>query len=75
MRDDRIDSVRVFCNILLIVTHAYPAMYSMGKDAEFWFCTFVSMKLCIMLLPTLFLLSGYLFFTTSKGGGAGQSSS
>lgn len=67
MRDDRIDSVRVFCNILLIVTHAYPAMYSMGKDAEFWFCTFVSMKLCIMLLPTLFLLSGYLFFTTSRG--------
>ena len=61
-RDERLDSVRSFCNVVLVVIHAYPFMYGNGRDWEFWFCNFVSMKLCIMILPTLFLISGYLFF-------------
>lgn len=64
MRDSRIDTLRSFCNVLVLSTHAYPFMYVADRGVEFWFCTFLSRHLGIVLLPTLFFISGYCLFLT-----------
>lgn len=67
MRDRRIDSMRSFCNVLVLITHSYPFMYCVGHDVEFWICTFFCRHLSIILLPTLFFLSGYCVFLSETG--------
>ena len=62
MRDDRIDTLRCFCNVLVIATHAYPFMYVANHGVEFWFCTFLARHFGLVLLPTLFFISGYCMF-------------
>ena len=59
MHDERIDSVRLFCNLLIVVAHVWPFMYiSRGG----WLCYFVCRSVALTAMPALFILSGYLLF-------------
>lgn len=60
MRDSRIDSVRLMCNLLIVVAHVYPFMY-LPEGALYLPC-FVCRYLALMAMPALFILSGYLLF-------------
>ena len=61
MRDSRIDSVRLFCNLLIVIAHVYPFMY-LSRGADFWLCYFICRSMALMAIPALFVLSGYLLF-------------
>lgn len=63
MHDSRIDSVRLFCNLLIVVSHVWPLMY-MSRDGgiDFWLCYFLCRSVALMAMPALFMLSGYLLF-------------
>lgn len=68
MRDGRIDIMRSFCNVLVLATHAYPFMYAANHGVEFWFCTLFSRHFAMIILPTLFFVSGYCMFIGNGGG-------
>lgn len=58
--DSRFDTVRAVCNFLVVVLHAWASFqYCDWSGAEYWFWKSVNIVSGI-LLPTLFVLSGYL---------------
>lgn len=62
-RSAEIDSVRLFCNLLVVLLHASAAFqYVRHEGAEYWFWSFLCGGFAPVLLPTLFFLSGYLLF-------------
>lgn len=69
MRDGQIDSLRTWCNLMIVLVHVYPFMYASSHGVEFWVSSFFSMNLALMAMPVLFFISGYLMFVNyeSKG--------
>lgn len=62
-RSQTIDSVRLFCNLLVVLLHASAAFqYVPRQGVEYGVWNFLCTGLAPVLLPTLFFLSGYLLF-------------
>lgn len=62
-RSTEIDSVRFLCNVMVVVIHAWPCMYVSAQDAEYRIWNFICADFAQSILPTLFLVSGFLFFS------------
>lgn len=62
-RNQELDSVRLFCNLLVVVFHAYPFLYFASHSSIDWYVMkFGVYYLGNVFLPTLFLVSGWLYF-------------
>ncbi len=60
---NELDSVRFVCNILVVILHSWAAFqYVPNSGFEFWAWTLIDSHIAPILLPTLFLVSGYLLF-------------
>lgn len=60
---EEIDAVRFLCNLLVVLLHASAAtQYVTCHGVEYWVWQFLFGDFATILLPTLFLLSGYLLF-------------
>lgn len=69
MREERLDSLRLYCNLMIVLVHAYPFMYAVNQTWELHSLTFISLFFACSVLPTLFFLSGYFLFTGYTLGG------
>ncbi len=62
-RSQTIDAVRLFCNLLVVLLHAWSAtQYVRHEGLEYHVWGFLCGGFAPVLLPTLFFLSGYLLF-------------
>lgn len=62
-RNCNIDSVRLACNLMVVLFHSYPFMYFVDKSVDWHVMRYVVYYLGDVFLPTLFLMSGWLFFS------------
>lgn len=62
IRNRELDSVRLVCNLMVVVFHAYPFMYFTDRHFDWHAMRLVVYYFGDIFLPTLFLLSGWLFF-------------
>lgn len=67
-RNAAIDSVRLFCNLLVVVVHGFPFMYCYEKDSfELRAVAFMALHIMHFFMPALFMLSGFLMMTRVEG--------
>ena len=72
LRSQVIDGTRTLCNCLVVLVHAYPFLYFEHKGFDWYLMRFITCYLAHLLLPTLFLISGWLLFRDFTIGKYGQ---
>lgn len=63
-RIQALDSVRLWCNFMVVSYHAYPAPagYFASKNFDYYVMRYFLYNLGCIFLPTLFMISGWLMF-------------
>ena len=66
-RFQEIDAVRWTCNILVVAIHFLILLGSCHEGREYLFWKWLSQDFAPIAMPTLFFISGYLFYIDRGG--------